>query len=149
LYKHLENNRSVESGITNHSGLVVGLINSPFLIYFAYIGKDRRELSASIYLAMMSLAICLCWDLRTRGWFWLAIASLVISHLALIFVVPLPQFTFTGLSIILIGLADVLFDIGTIRLVEVVLGSEMVLAKSGDLFKGSRNSSPKRLTWGV
>jgi hypothetical protein len=118
----VENNRSVENRITNHAGLVVGLINSPFLIYFAYIGKDRRELSASIYLAMMSLAICLCWDLRTRGWFWLAIASLVISHLALIFVVPLPQFTFTGLSIILIGLADVLFDIGTIRLVESCIG---------------------------
>lgn len=118
----MENNRCVENQITNHSGLVVGLINSPFLIYFAYIGKDRRELSASIYLAMMSFAVCLCWDLRTRRWFWLAIAFLVISHLTLIFVVPLPQFTFTGLSIILIGLADVLFDIGTIRFVESCIG---------------------------
>ena len=75
-------------------------------------------LNVGLSLVTMTFAVGLCWDLRTRFWFWILVAILLVLHVPLILMISWPHGWTPGIALLPIGLVDLLFNVGVIRLVQ-------------------------------
>jgi hypothetical protein len=118
MFELLEEDKPREQEPTNYTGLIVALISLPVFFLFKYFGRTDLALPAFVYAAMTLLAIGIRWKLRTRPWFWAVIALVVALHTFLLFRFTWPHFQVSKVSLLPIGLADLLIILGIIWLVE-------------------------------
>ena len=73
--------------------LLTGICVFPLFILFAYFGDPGRGQAACVSAMSIALAVRFVWDLRTRLWFWVATAVVVVCHL-----IPLIHWPFKHLA---------------------------------------------------
>jgi hypothetical protein len=106
-------------GLTDYTGLKIGAILLPFLLLFAYFGKEDMGLAVFIVLGVMAVAIKIRWDLRKHFWFWAFIVVILALHVPLVFTVRWPQGNSPTLFYTLpFGLIDFLLISGVLELAE-------------------------------
>ena len=104
--------------ITRKWALLAGVCSSPLFIVFAYFGDPGRGQAAWVCAISVAVAARFLWDLRTRAWFWITIAVIVLLHIPLILLVPWPLKQLTYVALLPAGLADFAVAYGILRLVE-------------------------------
>ena len=72
---------------TDYSGVIIGALLLPVLLFFIYLGKQDMGLSVCIVLGIIMLAIRIRWDLRKRLWFRAIIVLMLLLHVPLFIVV--------------------------------------------------------------
>ncbi|HXM23926.1 MAG TPA: hypothetical protein VN948_21895 [Terriglobales bacterium] len=77
--------------LTRYTGLKIGAILLPMLLFFAYFGKEDMGLAVVIVLGAMMVAIKIRWNLSKHIWFWAIIAVILALHVPLVFKVRWPQ----------------------------------------------------------
>jgi hypothetical protein len=118
MFEMLEENEPRPKQPTNPIGLIVVLCALPVFFLFRFFGRDDLALPAFIYSAMILLAIGIRWKLKTRPWFWAVIAVVVALHALLLFRFTWPHFQVSRISLLPIGLVDLLTILGIIWLIE-------------------------------
>jgi hypothetical protein len=103
---------------TDYTGVIILAILTPVYVFFAHIGKTGIGLSVSICLGMILLAIKIRWELRKRIWFWATIVLVLLLHVPMVLRVPWPHMTINRITLLPIGVADLLLTLGAIRFVE-------------------------------
>jgi hypothetical protein len=104
--------------VTRKWALLAGICTSPLFIVFAYYGDPGRGQAAWVSAGAIAVAARFLWDLRTRAWFWITIAVIVLLHVPLIVLIPWPDKQLTYVALLPAGLLDFGFAYGIIRLVE-------------------------------
>jgi hypothetical protein len=118
MFELLEENEPKKEEPTNYTGVFIGLITLPALIYFDHIGQPGMGLKVSISLGMLLFAIGVRWELRKRIWFWVVIVAVLALHFLLVRMVPWPHMTVNRITLLPIGFADLMLDLGIIAFVE-------------------------------
>jgi len=121
MFESLEENEPAEQKPTDWTGVIIAAVLAPVYWFFARKGNDDIALSVFICLGMILLAIKIRWDLRRRVWFWVVIAIMLALHVPLILKTRWTGFQVTRLTLLPIGLADLLVTLGVIWLVETCL----------------------------
>jgi hypothetical protein len=103
---------------TNYTGVIIGVIALPVYFLFLHFGNPEMGLAAFVCFGAVLLAIGMCWDLRRRVWFWGVIVFVLALHVPLILMVKWPHMTISRISLLPIGLADLLITVGAVRFVE-------------------------------
>jgi len=102
----------------DYTGVIIGAILLPVLVFFIHLGKQDMGESVCIVLGMIMLAIRIRWDLRKHLWFWGIIVSLLVLHIPLFILVRWPQGWTPAIGMLPIGVADCLIIVGVVRFVE-------------------------------
>lgn len=108
-------------GEETSNGRAYAIIASVALaVYFLFIfmGKPGMGLTAFLCIATILVAVGICWDLRTRFWFWVVIATVVALHLPLIFLIQWPHHWIPGIALAPIGFIDCMIIVGIVRFVQ-------------------------------
>jgi hypothetical protein len=115
-------NENDEKKRTDYTGVIIGAMLLPMLLFFTYLGKDDMGLSVCTCLGMIMLAIRVRWELRKYLWFWITIVFILVLHVPLVLIFQWPSGWLSAKVVLPIGLADCLIIIGAIRLVEMCMG---------------------------
>jgi hypothetical protein len=107
---------------TNYTGLWIGLATLPVMIVFTHYGKDEMGMAAAVYLGMAILAAGIFWNRRRHVWFWVTLALVMALHVLLVIYVPFPG-GLHRMELLPIGVADLLIDVGCIKIVEKLTGT--------------------------
>ena len=118
MFELLEENEPEQQKPTNYTGVIIGAMMLPVLIFFIHIGNPDMGLKVSISMGMILLAIALRWDLRKRFWFCGVIVLVSALHVPVVLMVPWPHIKVSRISLLPIALADLLIILGAIALVE-------------------------------
>lgn len=96
------------------------LVAIPLFVFllFDHLAGPEMGLTASLCSATILIAVGICWDLRRRPWFWIAIAVVAALHAPLVFMVRWPHARIPGIALAPIGFADCMIIVGIIRLVQ-------------------------------
>jgi hypothetical protein len=113
--------------MTRKWGLAVGALTLPMIFLF----EDRgRGLAACTSSAAILLVTRHLWDLRSRVWFWVTLAAVVLAHAYFVVSFPWPTFRQLGpYGLFPILLFQFFLILGAFGLVERVM---LRLAPSGD-----------------
>jgi hypothetical protein len=103
---------------TSYLGVIIFVCTLPVLFFFTHIGRTDLGLNIGISLAMNTLAVGICWDLRRRVWFWCVIVLILALHVPLVLRIQWPHVWVPKVALLPIGLADLLFTVGVVRFVE-------------------------------
>ena len=117
MFEELEENQPKEKKPTNYTGVIIGAVMLPVFLLFRHFGRVDLALPACTYMGMILFAIVLRWKLRTKFWFWAVILVALALHVYLLVNFSWPQFRVTRISLLPIGLADLLIILGMIQLV--------------------------------
>jgi hypothetical protein len=79
--------------------LLIGLL-------FNYLHKSTLERPTGLSIVVVAFAVAMKWELRSRIWFWTAMAIFVSLHVLLILIIPWPTGWIPAIVMIPIGLAD-------------------------------------------
>jgi hypothetical protein len=91
---------SWKSGLAIFFGaLLIGLL-------FNYLGKSALERPTGVSIVIVAFAVAMKWELRSRIWFWTAMAIFVAFHVLLVLIIPWPTGWIPAIVMIPIGLAD-------------------------------------------
>ena len=118
MFESLEENEPQKKGPPNYIGTAIGLGMLPVFLLFRHFGGIDMALPAFVYIGMISLAIALRWSLRTQVWFWVVIALVLALHVLLLLEVNWPHFKINRITLLPIGVADLLVVLGIIQFVE-------------------------------
>lgn len=94
------------------------VLTSPLFFVFDRLGKPGTGRAAWICAGMFLIAMKVRWELRSRLWFWVTIAVLLVLHLPLISLVPWTSRWIPAVGIVPIGVLDIAILLGCIALVE-------------------------------
>ena len=103
---------------TDYTSVIIFAITLPVLIFFSHIGKEDMGLNIGICLFVNLLAIKIRWKLRTHIWFWAVIVLVLALHVPVILMVRWPHEWVSKMTLLPIGLADLLITLGAVGLVE-------------------------------
>ena len=109
---------SEEERPTDYTGVIIGAVLLPVLIFFDHIGQIYLGLSVFIWLGMILLAIRIRWNLRKRLWFWATIVVVLLLHVPVVLMIPWPRMTINRITLLPIGVVDLLITLGAVRFVE-------------------------------
>jgi hypothetical protein len=104
--------------VTRNWSYLMALCTSPIFILYVILGDTGRGRAAWLSAMMIALVARYFWDLRNRVWFWVAIVVIVLVHVPLIVLVPWSSKHLTYVALLPLGLLDIAFAYGIIRLVE-------------------------------
>lgn len=107
--------------VTRNWSYLMALCTSPIFIFYVILGDAGRGRAAWISAMMIALVTRYFWDLSSRVWFWVAIVAIVLVHVPLIVLVPWSSKHLTYVALLPLGLLDIAFSYGTIRLVENII----------------------------
>lgn len=102
----------------DYTGVIIGAILIPVMLFFTYIGKDDVGRSVAICLGVLMLAVRIRWDLRKRLWFWGILVLVLLLHVPLFFLVQWPKGFFYHKGMLPVALVDLLVFLGAVNLVE-------------------------------
>ncbi len=109
--------QSIDS-VTRKWALLAAICTLPLFIVFDYFGDPGRGQAAWVSAGAIAVAARFLWDLRTRAWFWITIAVIVVLHVPLIILIPWPLKQLSYIALLPAGFLDFLFAYGILRLVE-------------------------------
>lgn len=98
--------------------VIIFSISSAVYLFCLAIGEPDMALTASLCTAMIWVAIGMCWDLRTRVWFWIVIAIVSALHMPLLFIVHWPHYWIPGKALTPLGVVDCMIIVGIVRFVQ-------------------------------
>ena len=111
-------------GIKNFFWAITAVVlTSPLFLLFDQQGKPGTGRAAWICAGMFLIAMKVRWELRSRPWFWIAVAVLLAPHLPLILLVPWTSRWIPAVGILPIGILDLAIILGCIALVEKLVKS--------------------------
>jgi hypothetical protein len=111
-------------GIKNFFWAITAVVlTSPLFLLFDQQGKPGTGRAAWICAGMFLIAMKVRWELRSRPWFWIAVAVLLALHLPLILLVPWTSRWIPAVGILPIGILDLAIILGCIALVEKLVKS--------------------------
>ena len=89
-------------------------------VYFLvrHVAGPDVALTTFMCLAMILVAIGICWDLRMHFWFWGIMLLVMALHVPVVLMVQWPHVWIPGIALLPIGLVDVLIIVKVVRLVE-------------------------------
>lgn len=103
---------------TDWSGVIIGIFLLPIFFFFMHEGREDVGLNVCVCLLGILLAIKVCWELRSRIWFWGIIFFVLVADVPLIFMVRWPQSWVPGLALLPIALVEFLITVSTVRFVR-------------------------------
>ncbi len=107
--------------VTRKWSYLMALCTSPIFILFVILGDTGRGRAAWLCAMMIALVTRYFGDLRSRVWFWVVIVVIVLMHVPLIVLVPWSSRHLTYVALLPLGLLDMAFAYGIIRLVENII----------------------------
>jgi hypothetical protein len=113
-----DDQESPEQGPTNYTGVIIGLIALPLLVFFTHIGKPEMGLYAFISAVSMLFVVGIRWNLRGHFWFWATLVLVLLLHVLVVFLAPFPRIMVNRITLLPIGFADFLITLGVVRSVE-------------------------------
>ena len=93
----------------------------PVFFFFRHIGKEDLGLNIGLCLGIFVIAIRIRWDLRAQLWFWGVIVFVLALHVPLFLLIKWPDAWVPGITLLPIGVADVVIILGIVRFVEKVI----------------------------
>jgi hypothetical protein len=102
----------------DYTGLIIGVILMPVVLFFIWVGKEDIGRSAAICLGALLLAVRIRWDLRKCAWFWAILVFLLLLHLPLFFLIRWPTGFFYHKGMLPLALIDLVAFLGAVHLVE-------------------------------
>ena len=85
-----------EKPTVDYTGLKIGVVLSPILLLFIYLGKADMGLTVNLVLIAIVFAVRVHWKWKKHVWFWAIIAFILALHIPLFFIVRLPHGPFPG-----------------------------------------------------
>ena len=116
-----EDKESEKEKHTDYTGVIIGAMTLPVLIFFDQIGKTDIGLSVTICLGMNMIAIRLRWELRKCLWFWMTIVFVFALELPLLLMIPgthWEHMTINRITLLPIGVAVCMITSGAVKFVE-------------------------------
>lgn len=107
-----------DQGSSGKAYLIIGSLALGVYLVFTFVGKPGMALTAFFCTVAIMVAVGICWDLRTRIWFWLVIAVVVGLHVPLLLVVKWPHNWIPGMALAPIGIADCFIIVGIVHFVQ-------------------------------
>lgn len=108
---------------TDYSGLIIGLVSIPVYFLVSHFGDANQGLNAFVCFAVALLVIRIYWNFRTKIWFWLVIVVLLFLHIPLILKLELSHQGISRITLLPIGVADLLIYVGVIKLITGALSA--------------------------
>jgi hypothetical protein len=118
MFESMDEKDTEEKEPANYTGVIIGVIAIPFYFFFKHLGGPEMGLSAFICIGMILFAIGLRWELRNHFWFWATIVFVLLLHVPVVLLVPWPHMTINRISLLPIGVADLLVVMGAVSFVE-------------------------------
>jgi hypothetical protein len=89
-------------------------------VYFVirHVAGPDRAYTASLCLFTIMVVIGICWNLRSRLWFWGVMLVVAGLHVPLVVMVQWPHYWIPGIALLPIGLVDVLIVVKVVRFIE-------------------------------
>ena len=115
---------------TNYTGVIIGVVLLPVLIFFTHLGKGDLGMAVIIVIGTTILAIGIRWNLRKHVWFWATIVFVLALYSYLFFVVHLPHEWLATLGrlhrigLLPIGLAELGIILGSVGLAEKLFSND-------------------------
>lgn len=103
---------------TDWSGAIIGILLLPVFFFFMHEGKEDVGLNVCVCLLGILLAVKVCWELRSRIWFWGIIFLALAADVPLIFMIHWPEGWVPGLALLPVALAEFLITVWTVRFVQ-------------------------------
>lgn len=98
--------------------LVLLAILLPVYFLVRHIAGSDRAFTAMDCLAMIMIAIGICWDLRRHLWFWGVMIVVMALHVPVVLMVRWPHYWIPGVALLPIGLIDLLIIVKVVRFLE-------------------------------
>jgi hypothetical protein len=102
-------------------GLLIGAALLPVYAAVAFMLGSSAGLAAMLSAGMLLIAALALWRLRRHTWFWLTLAALAAAHALAVALIRWPDRSLPAPELWPIGFADLLFDVGCIKLVELIV----------------------------
>lgn len=99
-------------------GLLLGLLLLPLYAMVDHYRGPGEAGAAMGFAGILGMILMAFWDLRRKPWYWMAIAAIIVSHVALIVTVTWPTRSFPAPELWPIGMADFFAMYGFIKLTE-------------------------------
>jgi hypothetical protein len=71
---------------TDYTGVIIGVILSPILVFFVHQGNEGLGRSVFIALGALMVGIRVRWDLRRHVWFWAAVVLALLLQIPVLFI---------------------------------------------------------------
>jgi len=115
----VENKEPEEQENSNGKALLalLAILLPVYFIVRNMAGPDMA-LTSFMCLAMILVAIGICWDLRNHLWFWGLMVFVTALHVPLVLMVQWPHYWIPGITLLPIGLVDVFIVVKVVRFVE-------------------------------
>ena len=106
------------TGVSGKAYVIVMSFSLAAYLLVLFLGNADTALTASLCMAMIVIAVGICWDLRTRFWFWVVIALVMALHVPLVLLVRWPHHWIPGIALAPIGLMDCMIIVGIVHFVQ-------------------------------
>ena len=110
--------KSQQEKPTDWSGVFIGVLLLPVFLFFTHEGKEDVGLNLCVCLLGLLLAAKVCWELRSRIWFWGIIFLVLAADVPIIFMIHWPQSWVPGFALLPIALAEFLVTVSVVRFVQ-------------------------------
>ncbi len=98
--------------------VAIAVVAFPMVPLFDYLRKPEFERPAYFALMLMLIAVKVCWDLRGRLWFWIAIIAIAALHVPLVIITAQRLARTPFAAMLLLGVVDIAAILAVIGLVE-------------------------------
>jgi len=113
-----EEDHPVDREESQYLGLKIAVCTLPVAFLFGAFGKFDMGLNAAICLSMNTIAVGICWDLRSRWWFWCVIVFMLALNAPLVVMIHWPDRWVSRTELLPVGLVDMLITVGVVRFVQ-------------------------------
>lgn len=103
---------------TDWSGVIIGILLLPVFFFFMHEGNEDVGLNVCVCLLGILLAVKVCWELRSRIWFWGIILLVLAADAPLIFMIHWPHTWVPGLALLPVALAEFMVTVWAARFVQ-------------------------------
>ncbi len=94
------------------------VFTSPLFFFFDQQGRPGTGRAAWVCALVFVTVMKVRWELKSRPWFWITIAVLLVLHVPLIVLVPWTSRWIPAVGIVPLGVLDIAIILGCIALVE-------------------------------
>jgi len=102
---------------TDYTGVIIGVILSPILIFFVHEGKEGLGRSVFIALGVVMVGARLRWDLRRHLWFWAAVVLALVLQAPML-LIRWPAGWVPAVVMLPYALVDCLLFLGLVQFIE-------------------------------
>lgn len=108
-------------------GAAIAVAGFPLVLVFDLLGRPEFERPAYFVSMLMLVIVKVCWDLRNRPWFWIAIIGIAALHVPLVILTAQRLSRMPFRALLFLGVMDCLAILAVIALIERLTGNRDAL----------------------